>query len=329
MIMTLTTLLLLAPASTGSSTSAVDRAAAAAERAAVAASAAAEAAAKSAAAVEKMAASMAPAAPAAAAAPAADAPPPDAVWTSNIGAAFLLTEGDAFNVAGVASVDVERKSTDWIVGLKLQGTYGRGQGVGDERARDTSLAADAAFRTDRRFTPEIAGYGKLLGSTDHIKSVEYVVGGEAGGSIKFFDEKVDDYTKSSLQTDLGMRVSHESRVGYYRPNGTEITENFGTPTTVDTVAPRLGVIFTYAINKDAVFSEEFEALPSLIPVVNEADPAGEEAIRVQMNSLSKLSLKLTSIFSFNTVLILKYDNVPAKDRSDLNVGLTAGISLTL
>jgi hypothetical protein len=76
-----------------------------------------------------------------------------------------------------------------------------------------------------------------------------------------------------------MRVSHESRLAYYRANGTEITENFDAPTTVDTVAPRLGVIFSYAINKDAVFSEEFEVLPSLIPVVNEASATGDEAIR--------------------------------------------------
>lgn len=329
MITTLTTLMLVLPMHTSSSTSAADRAAHAAEHAAEAAAAAAESMARAAAAMEKIAAGMgasaaAPStAPAPAAAAVADAEADLAVWTANIGANMVLFAGNSETIAIGTDISVERKTADWILTGKLAGGYGESTSPTTGASDTTALFLATSLRADFRFNEMVSAYAAALVDTDHVKAIEYRAGGEGGASVQWFEQKVDDYVKAAFKTDLALRAQYESRFQYFPQAAPVVILARTNLDDVSLVAPRLGLSFVYGITKDATFTEDAEILPNVIP-----DPA-VDGTRVLINSASKLSFKLTTALSFNSALVLKFDNIPAAGKDDLDVQLTVGLSVTL
>jgi hypothetical protein len=302
--------------------SAADKAAAAAVRAAEAAEKAAEAAARSAAAVEKMA-GIAPkpaeAAPAAAAA-AAPAGPPAAVWTGVIGVGLISLTGNSQSLTFKASAALQRKSEEWIWGLKAGAVYGQQQIAGSNVSSVSALGASLQLRGDRRFNEMLSVY--LIGGidTDHIASLEERPYGEVGVSLIWFStkEKIegskDSFEKTSLRTDLGFRYGHEWRFQYYPP---PVGVSSSLPG-VDIIAPHAAAAYRYALNKDIIFTQDLDAVPNL---VNEA--------RLLLTSMSKLSSRLTSTVSLGVSFGIAYDSAPATGRKNVDTALTVGLDVAL
>lgn len=291
---------------------AAERAAVAAERAAVAAERAAEAAQKAAEAAATSAA--APKAAAPAGAPAAAAPPPPSKWSGTLGVGLISLTGNSRSVTFNASGAAERKSEGWILGLKGNAVYGQTRPPDGSPTQTVAQAAGFQGRMDRRFHERYSGY--LLGAleTDHVKSVEIRYTGEAGASITWVDAAGDAGWKTLLRTDLGFRWAQENRFYYYVPAG----KTFEHLDTVTLYAPRFGLAFKYALNKDVLFTEDAEILPNVVG-----------AGRVVVNSVAKLSSRLTESLSFGASFQVNHDSKPAAGKVDTDtlLGLTVEVLL--
>ena len=116
-------------------------------------------------------------------------------------------------------------------------------------------------------------------------------------------QEVGDVVKTSLSTDLGLRYTKELRFTYYPPEA-----GLGSHKDLDLLAPRLAVAFKYGITPDIVFTEDAEALPN---IVVDSDDDTIDSAKLNINSTSKLSIKLTTALSFVNSLVFKYDSAPA------------------
>jgi hypothetical protein len=85
---------------------------------------------------------------------------------------------------------------------------------------------------------------------------------------------------------------------------------------VEIVAPRLGAVFRYAINKDVTFSEEASALAN---VVGKA--------RLLLVSTTRISTRLTERIALGLALVVTDDTVPPKDKVPTDTALTIGIEI--
>src|SRR5512133_142162 len=284
---------------------AAERAAAAAEKAAAAAQTAAEAAQKAAeAAVAAIGASQKPApAVAPAAAPAAPAPKPK--WTGTLGLGLISLTGNSRSVSFNTTAAAERKSDGWILGLKANAAYGQTRPADGSPTQTVAKAAGALARMDRKFHERYSGYLLVAGETDHVASVEVRYTGEAGASITWVDAGGDSGWKTSLRTDLGFRWAQEQRYQYY-PTGAARD-----PVTL--YAPRLGLAFKHALNKDVLFTEDAQILPNVVG-----------AGRVIVNSTAKLTSRLTQSLSFGASFQVNHDSTPAAGKvpTDTILGLT-------
>jgi putative salt-induced outer membrane protein YdiY len=292
---------------------AAERAAAAAEKAAAAAQTAAEAAQKAAEAAATVAGG-ARAAPAAAPAAAAPAPAPAPKWSGTVGVGLISLTGNSKSVTFNANGAAERKSDGWVLGLKALAVYGQTRPPEGGSTQTVAQAAGVQGRLDRKFHQRYSGYALAAFDTDHVKSVEIRYTGEAGASITWVDASGDTGWKTSLRTDLGFRWAQENRFAYYPvPPAVE-----GPLDTVTLYAPRLGLAFKYALNKNVVFSEDAEILPNVVG-----------AGRVVVNSLAKLSSRLTESLSFGASFQVNHDSAPAagKVATDTILGLTIEVLL--
>jgi putative salt-induced outer membrane protein YdiY len=279
---------------------AADRAAAAAEKAAAAAQTAAEAAQKAA---EAAAAIVAGAAKTVATPTAA--PAPKSKWSGLAGVGLVSLTGNSKSVMFNATGAAERKSDDWVLGFKAQAVYGQSRAPEGGATQTVAQAAGLQMRLDRRFHERYSGYLLVAGDTDHVKSVEIRYTGEAGASITWVDASGDSGWKTSLRTDLGFRWAQENRYQYYP---------VAAPLPAQTLyAPRLGLAFKYALNKDVLFTEDAEIMPNVVG-----------AGRVVANSTSKLSSRLTESTSFGASFQVSHDSTPApgKVATDTILGFT-------
>lgn len=85
---------------------------------------------------------------------------------------------------------------------------------------------------------------------------------------------------------------------------------------VEIVAPRLGALFRYAVNKDVIFTEDASALGN---VVGEA--------RLIFVSTSKISTRLTDKVSLGVAFMVTDDTVPPKGKVPADTALTVGIEV--
>ena len=237
---------------------------------------------------------------------AANAPP--STWRVNAGLNLIYLRASARTLTFSGQASLERKTPEWIFGVKANGAYGTSRPAGSADSQVVALAAALQARVDRRFSQSVSAY--VLGGieTDHVQSVEAREYGEAGASMVWFDIKEADYSKIFLRTDLGFRYQYESRFQYYP---TPMREPG-----VTLVAPRLGAVFRYAFSKGTIFSEEAEVLPNI---------AGDA--RVLINSQSKLTALLTGALSFAAGYGVKFDSAPAPGKVDTETTLTLGLEV--
>ena len=146
--------------------------------------------------------------------------------------------------------------------------------------------------------------------TDHLKSLEDRPFGELGLSLIWFDTKEGDLAKSTLKTDLGFRYAREYRFNYYPSPGR------ADPTEVDVVAPRLGLTFRYAINKNVIFTEEVSALGNVVGTA-----------RLLFTSTSKLSARLSDKVSLGIGFVVNDDSVPAPGKVSGDTATTIGLEI--
>lgn len=283
------------------------RAAAAAEKAALAAEKAAEAAQKAAEAAVSVAGK--PAAPAAAVAPAPEAKPaepPAATWTGTISLGMVSLTGNSRSIAINLAAGAERKSEKWILGLKAAGSYGQAQAPDAAEWSTNALNATFQARGAFRFSPRYSAY--LVGGidTDHIASIEERPYGEAGVGILWLDEMEGDLSKLKLNTDIALRVANEYRFQYY-PTVTNLDD-------VLFVAPRIGLSFRYALNKNIIFTEDGEVLPNVI---------GDA--RWLVNSTTKIAARIVNPLSVSVALAIKYDSNPAPGKENTDTALMFGV----
>ncbi len=293
------------------------RAAAAAEKAAQAAAIAAEAAVKAAEAAARISAVVparleVPPAPAAAAAAPAAAP---SVWTGTVGLGLISLTGNSRTVTFNTNAAAERKTEGWILGTKLYATYGQNRAA---VAADTETVAEAAglqLRVDRRFGPRYSTYLLAAADTDHVKSVELRSTGEAGATVVWVDAGGDAGWKTTLKTDLGFRVADEHRYEYFPADPLVAPHGLAG---VTLYAPRAALAFRYAMSKDVLFAEDAEILPNVV---------GDS--RVVVNSVSKISTRLSRTLAFGVAFSVNHDSAPASDKvaTDTALALTLDVLL--
>ena len=286
------------------------RAAEAAEKAAEAAQRAAEAAQKAA---ESVAAK--PAAPAPAAAPAAAAPPAPVTWSGTVALGLIALTGNSQTLTFATNAGFERKSPDWIWGIKAAAAYGQTTAAAGGESQVTALMGMIQARGDRRFSELISLYLLAGIDTDHLKAIEERPYGELGISLLWWDEKVGDLQKSTFKTDLGFRYGREFRFQYYP---TQIGPSDPAFAAVDIVAPRVGAAYRYAVSKDIIFTEDLSLLANLV---------GEA--RLLFGSTSKLSTRLTEKVSLGVSFVVTDDTVPAKGKVPTDTALTVGLEVGL
>jgi len=289
-------------------------AATAAREAAEAAQKAAEAAQKAAQAAAALA-GAAPAAPAPAA-PAAPPAPPPVVWSGTVTLGLIALTGNSQTITFATNAAFERKSPEWVWGIKGYAAYGQNNAPGtNEGSQVTALNAGIQARGDRRFSDALALYLMAGADTDHLKSIESRPFGEIGISLLWWDVKEGDLQKSTLKTDLGFRYGREYRFQYY-PVHIGPSDPSGDFKEVDLVAPRLGVSFRYALNKDVIFTEDVSALGN---VVGDA--------RLLFTSTSKLSSRLTEKVALGVSFVVNDDTLPPVGKVPTDTALTIGLDI--
>jgi putative salt-induced outer membrane protein YdiY len=285
----------------------------AAERAATAAQSAAEAANRVAQTVDKL----AQAAPAAS----EEKPPEDSEaaakaeaaketsWTGTISAGLISLTGNSRSTTTTGAASATRQSKGWLLSAKANGAYGVSRPA-EESDEPEVVALNAALelRGGRRFTERYSGYLLAGGSTDHVKSIESLQYGEAGVSILWLERKEDDFVDLWLQTDLAFRAGEELRYQYY-PTPMDIPN-------VPLAAPKLGLAFRYALDRNVIFTEDFEILPTVL------GPS-----RLLVNSTTKLNAKLVSSLSLGVSFLVKHDSRPAEGKLPTDTALNVGLEV--
>ena len=240
------------------------------------------------------------------------APPDPVIWSGTVALGLIALTGNAQTITFSTNGAFERKSPDWIWGIKTFAAYGNTTAAGAGSSTVTALAAGLQARGDRRFSDVLSVYLLAGADTDHLKSIESRPFGEGGVSIIWFDQKVGDLEKSTFKTDLGFRYGHEYRFLYYGAGAPARQDG------VDIVAPRAGAFYRYAISKDVIFSEDASALENLVGTT-----------RALVTSTTKLSSRLTDKVALGVGFAVNYDSAPPPMKVSTDTALTVGLEIGL
>jgi putative salt-induced outer membrane protein YdiY len=288
------------------------RAAAAAEKAAQAAAIAAEAALRAAEAAARVTAVIpakleVPAPPPAAPPP---APAPAAKWSGTVGLGMISLTGNSRSTTFNTALAAERKSEEWIWAVKAGATYGQSRAAADGEDETVAEAAGLLLRLDRRFGPRYSVFVLGAVDTDHVKSVELRSAGELGATVAWVDAAGASGWSVSLRTDLGFRIANEQRYQYY-PDRLQLEDE-------TLYAPRAGFALRYGLSKDVVFTEDAEILPNVV---------GDS--RVVMNSVSKISTRLSRSLAFGVAFTVNHDSAPAPGKVSTDTALALTLDVLL
>jgi hypothetical protein len=219
-------------------------------------------------------------------------------WVGSIGLGLSWITGNTSQLTATGNVGLDKKWTDWALGIRLNGAYGLANPtafLGGEPAV-TARRAGGTIRGDRSFGSGFAAIFLLAGAEfDHIKNVEFRGIGEAGAALTFFNKKQDDYEKLFLRLDLAMRAGGETRFEYFGMNRNRPVN----PYSIVILAPRIAATFRYGFNKFVRFSNELEVIPFLL---------GE--FRMLLNNNMKLNARLTENLSIAIAWLLNVDTLP-------------------
>jgi putative salt-induced outer membrane protein YdiY len=242
--------------------------------------------------------------------PAAPPPPPAAKWSGTVGLGMISLTGNSRSTTFNTALAAERKSEAWIWAVKAYATYGQSRAAADGEDETVAEAAGLLLRLDRRFGPRYSTFVAGAVDTDHVKSVELRSAGELGATVAWVDAAGESGWSVSLRTDLGFRIANEQRYQYY-PERLQLEDE-------TLYAPRAGLALKYGLSKDVVFTEDAEILPNVV---------GDS--RVVMNSISKISTRLSRSLAFGVAFTVNHDSRPApgKVTTDTALALTLDVLL--
>ena len=243
--------------------------------------------------------------------PPPEAPPAPKKWTTNVTGGLTWVTGNVTSFAFVGNAATTRKVDKTIIVAKAFAGYGEkviDPSVGPNEVLLYNMGLSAQF--DYRFTPLISGFLGAGADADHVKSVEHREYGDAGLGVLWLDTKEGpegkQYQKTLLKTDLNIRAQPESRFQYY-PVPMQIDDSL-------LVGPRLAGVFAYAVNPTTTFREELELLPNVL---------GQP--RLLVNSLTRVSVGLSTLLAFNASFSAKFDSQPAEGKKPIDTVLSLGL----
>jgi Protein of unknown function, DUF481 len=236
---------------------------------------------------------------------AAPGAPDRGAWKTTLSAGLVYVDGNAFGVTTNGAVAAERRSSDWILGARAQGTYGIARSAGQAQRSVSAAAASAQLRADRRHVPWLSSYVLAVVDADHVKSVEWRPGLEVGAEWVVVDRAEGDRARA-LRLDAGLRTSKEHRFQYY-PSHRDLSD---APVSV---TPRLALAWREDLSKEVAFAQDAEVLTS----VNESG-------RTFVNASSSLLARIAGELRAGMTLKVAFDSAPApgKREADTTLGLT-------
>jgi hypothetical protein len=244
------------------------------------------------------------------------AAPAPVTWTGTVSLGFIALTGNSQTVTFSTNAAFERKSPEWIWGIKGSAAYGQATldttvgGVTTSTTQVTALMGALQARGDRRFSDMLSLYLLLSLDADHLKSIEARPAAEVGVSEIWFDVKEGDFQKTTLKTDLGVRAVREYRFQYY--------PTVANPPDVDSLAPRVGAAYRYAFSKDVIFTEDASALLSAV---------GDDQGRAILTSTTKLSSHLTTTVAIGVAFAITHDTEPPPNKVKTDTALTVGLDI--
>lgn len=236
-------------------------------------------------------------------------------WKGLVGVGFTFLTGNSqlLTLTGTAAADGQWEK--WAMAVRASGAYGVSNPTANVVGTESSVTARKAagsVRGDREY-----GFASLFvlggGEFDHIKNVEAREFGEVGTGLTLLNEKRGDVEHLFFRLDLAMRAGYETRVQYF-PYVTPID-----PYAIVILAPRAALALRWAPNEHVRFSEDCEAIPSVL-----APTLG----RLLVNSTTKLTARLTESVALATALVVNYDSMPPPStppKLSTDIALTAGL----
>lgn len=277
-------------------------------------------------------------------APAAAPAPAPSPWSGGLSLGFTYLTGNSNSITFSGAGNIQRKTDRWIYGAKVWGAFGQttsGEGLEEVVAFNAGILGQVDLRLHEKVSILVAGGV----DTDHVKAVELRGYGEVGVGILWIDQKVEDYQKLMLKTDVTFRVGSEGRYNYYpaaaapcwgrnkdgdpevRPLGAAdfgdqwpscaATEGGGG--SVLQVAPRAALAFKYSLTKSVFFTDDFEIMPTV---------AGSLAGRLILNNNAKLNVRVIANFGLSASWSLKFDSKPATGKKELDNAVIGAVDLT-
>ena len=170
------------------------------------------------------------------------------------------------------------------------------------------MSAGLQARGARRWTERTSTYVALGVEPDHDKSIEARPGAEAGLSLIWLESREGDFVRTRLRNDIALSYANESRFQYY-PTALQLED-------VTIVAPKIGVALRHALDKDVIFTEDFELLVDVVT-----------ASHVLAMSTTKIATRLVGALSLGVAFVVTHDSLPAPGKRATDTALTIGLEV--
>lgn len=201
------------------------------------------------------------------------------VWTGALEAGATATSGNTQVETYTAGAKADGKWRGWGMAFRGSTVYAETRNV------QTAGAFDANLRGDRKLVGPLSAYGRLSIDGDRFKGINNRKGAGAGLALEIWKRPAEGYVADLLRAELGYQ--------YYREDIARTEKDH------DIHAGRAFAAFLHAFRKDAVFTEEVEAL---------YDFATDD--RYLIASVTALTVKLRTNIAFKVSETVKMDTKP-------------------
>lgn len=210
-------------------------------------------------------------------------PPPVAkkvpVWTGAVEAGATATSGNTQVETYTAAAKADGKWRGWGLAYRSSVVYAETRNI------QTAGAFDASLRGDRKLVGPLSAYARISIDGDRFKGINNRKGAGAGLGVEIWKRPAEGYVANLLRAEAGYQ--------YYREDLARTEEDH------DIHGARGFLAFLHAFSKDAVFTEEVEAL---------SDLATED--RYLVTSVTALTMKLRTNIAFKVSETVKIDTKP-------------------